>query len=143
MSLNLLEDPRVTNYNYPVIPARQDIVKETIEFIHIFHISDDDALHVCVANRYRCNYFITSDQGLKRQTEGKTNFRILDIENDKIDELLQRRFILRLQKCSLRFDTSATLARNQFSDWIHNRTDELLNSHVTIIMATSHLVRQQ
>ena len=47
--------------NINVVSVNQNLIKQTIEYISKYHVSADDALRLCTANKFRCNYFIAAD----------------------------------------------------------------------------------
>jgi predicted nucleic acid-binding protein len=76
--------------NIAVVPLNHKFVRDSVNYIHKYNISADDALHIYVAYRSRCKYFVCKDDYLKQQTDNKIdNLRVLDITNKKeIDHLL-------------------------------------------------------
>lgn len=86
---------RIIDYsgsNIIFVPVRHKDVEDSIKYIYDHHISADDAFHVHVAHKFRCNYLITNDGHLRRQTDRKiNNLRILNITNNReMDQLISQ-----------------------------------------------------
>jgi predicted nucleic acid-binding protein len=82
--LNLVADAKS---NIIVVSINQNSIKETIGYISKYHLRAGDALHLCIANKFRCNYFITADHDF--MSLGLSNLQVLDIQSHKdIDHLL-------------------------------------------------------
>jgi uncharacterized protein len=74
--------------NIIVVYINQNSIEETIGYISKYHLRAGDALHLCIANKFHCNYFITADQDFMDLR--LNNLHILNILNDKtIDNLLE------------------------------------------------------
>jgi predicted nucleic acid-binding protein len=52
--------------NIVMVPIDQRIVDDAIHYIRKYHLSADDALHVCVADIVGCDYLLTTDKHYKR-----------------------------------------------------------------------------
>jgi predicted nucleic acid-binding protein len=74
--------------NIVVVPLNHKFVRDSVNYIYKYNISADDALHIYVAYKNRCKYFVCEDNYLKQQTDNKIqNLRVLDITNKK--EIIQ------------------------------------------------------
>jgi predicted nucleic acid-binding protein len=70
--------------NIVVVPLNHKLVRDSVKYIYEYNISADDALHIYIAYKNRCKYFVCKDDYLKQQTDNKIdNLRILDITNRK------------------------------------------------------------
>jgi predicted nucleic acid-binding protein len=78
--------------NIIFVPLRHKDVEDSIKYIYDYAISADDALHVHVAHKFRCNYLLTNDGHLRQQTDRKiNNLRVLNITNNReMDQLISR-----------------------------------------------------
>lgn len=70
--------------NIVVIQLNHKFVRDSVNYIYKYNISADDALHVYIARKNNCKYFICKDNYLKQQIDNKIgDLRVLDITNKK------------------------------------------------------------
>ena len=66
-----------------VLSVNNSLVNGSVNYIYTYNLSADDALHIHIAHKSKCRYFITDDKQIKRQIGSKLGgLRILDITND-------------------------------------------------------------
>ena len=71
--------------NIAVVPLNHKSVRDSVNYIYKYNISADDALHVYVARKNNCKYFVCKDDYLKKQIDNKIEgLDILDI-TDKME----------------------------------------------------------
>jgi predicted nucleic acid-binding protein len=75
-----------------IISVNNNLVNGSVNYIHTYNLSADDALHIHIAHESKCKYFITADYHIKRHIGTKLGgLRILEITNDiEMSELLDR-----------------------------------------------------
>jgi predicted nucleic acid-binding protein len=79
--------------NIVVIPLNHRFARDSVSYIYKFNISADDALHVFVAVKNNCEYFICKDNRLKQNIDNKIGkLHVVDITSKKEMDRLFKQF---------------------------------------------------
>lgn len=77
--------------NIVVVPLNHRFARDSVNYIYKFNISADDALHVFVANKNHCKYFVCKDNYLKQQVDNRiSGLHVVDVTDKKEMEKLLR-----------------------------------------------------